>query len=58
MLRCEWSFLHIDIVILFLLFRIHIGSTAHTDATRTYIITVLIIEGPIRYIIRNLAHAL
>ena len=54
----QGTLLHVDVVILFLLFRVDVSSTGNTNTTRADVVTVLVIEGTIRDVIRYLTHTL
>ena len=43
-------------VLLLFLFRISVCGTCHTDTAGPNIVTVLIIKGTVRHIVRDLAH--
>ena len=58
MLCCQWPFLHIDIVILFLLLRINICSSANSNTASGNIVAILVVKRAVWSIIRYLAHTL
>lgn len=50
-LRGEWTFLHVDVVILLFLLGINICSPTNSNTTSSNIIAILIIERAIRNIV-------
>jgi len=45
-------------MILLLFLGVNVGSATDTDAAGTDVVAVLVVEGAVRHIIRNFAHAL
>ena len=57
MLSRQGSLLHIDVMIFLLLFGVNISSATDAYTAGPNVIAVLIVEGSVRHVVRNLGHA-